>query len=40
MVLVDGKIAVRDGEATLLDEERVRARASERAERARKEAGV
>jgi 5-methylthioadenosine/S-adenosylhomocysteine deaminase len=40
MVLVDGEVAVRDGRVTLLDEERVRARAGERAERARKEAGV
>jgi 5-methylthioadenosine/S-adenosylhomocysteine deaminase len=40
MVLVDGELAVRDGRVTLLDEERIRARARERAERARKEAGV
>jgi 5-methylthioadenosine/S-adenosylhomocysteine deaminase len=40
MVLVDGEVVVRDGRVTLLDEERVRAGARERAERARKEASV
>jgi 5-methylthioadenosine/S-adenosylhomocysteine deaminase len=39
-VVVDGEVVVRDGSVATLDEERVRARAQERAERARREAGV
>ena len=39
-VIVDGQVVVRDGEVTTLDEEKVRARARERAQRARKEAGI
>jgi 5-methylthioadenosine/S-adenosylhomocysteine deaminase len=39
-VLVDGRVVVRSGEVTTLDEEAIRARAQERAERARSIAGV
>jgi 5-methylthioadenosine/S-adenosylhomocysteine deaminase len=39
-VLVNGRVVVRDGQVTTLDERAVRARAQERAERARSIAGV
>ena len=39
-VLVSGRIVVRDHEITVLDEERIRARVTERALRARSVAGV
>lgn len=39
-VLVNGRVVVRDGQVTTLDEQRIRARAQERAERARSIAGV